>query len=263
MHSSEDIDVFLPAAAIIELIEPRSKEYREYRSTHPIPPSFSFLDRILAGTSSPNQLLLALTSHVSRLNGREASIELDFLAEVFRLAAPKYADNKSKPFRHEETLRTIRLSESLWTHIFHLLRRAAKNEAVDARGGKNGDLIYMPVIGILANVIHDCQFNAPDEREALVALWLRTGLFDALDEAMPKMAGQTGMPSMYSFHIFSVFKTRLILMLQCNYYASSWASNGPLRNQDHLFGSRFALKCHDHDLYGHCLISVRRCLQMQ
>ena len=203
MHSSEEVDAYLPAAAVVELIRPRSKEYREYRSTHPIPPSFSILDHILIGASSIDKLLLAMASHLSRLNGREAFVELDFLAEVYQLAKPKTIDNnKSKPVQRDDILRAICVSESLWTNLFILLRRAAKNEALDGRGGKNGDVVFMPIVGVSANVIHDCQFDAPDEREALVALWLRAGLFDALDDAMSQMADNPGMPSMYSVYLY-------------------------------------------------------------
>jgi hypothetical protein len=211
IRSSGESDAFLPAAALVELIEPRSKVYRDYRKTHPIPPSFSILDRMLVGASSPNELISALTSHLSRLNGREASVELDFFAQVYHLARPRGASNNmSKPIRRDDISRAIRLSEPLWTTMFALLRRGAKNEALDARGQKNGDLVLGSIIGLSANVIHDCQFDAPDEREGLVALWLRAGLFDALDDAMPQIADQSGMPSMYSVHTVLVFKSRLI-----------------------------------------------------
>lgn len=206
MHSSEQSDVFLPAAAIIELIEPRSTEYRAYRGAHPIPPSFSILDRILVGASSPNQFLSTLASHLSRLNGREASVELDLFAEVYSLMRLRGSDtNMNKSTQRRDISSAVRLSEPLWTNMFTLLRRAAKNEALDARGGRNGDLVLMPVIGVSANVIHDCQFDAPDERAALVGLWLRAGLFDALDDAMPRVAGKRGMPSMYSVDIVLIF----------------------------------------------------------
>jgi len=91
---------------------------------------------------------------------------------------------------HTDFLRVTRESSLLWSNLFSLLRRSAEDDQPDYTNKRNGLLVFPIIINLAALVIDksvdDLRQPPPESHVSLIKLWIATGFWPALNEALTK-----------------------------------------------------------------------------
>jgi len=142
-------------------------------------------------------LLATFAEHLTRLTGRSAADELDFLMSIIS-AADKDA---SEP----ELAKLLPKATPLWNAMFRLLKKSAKpvpanTQRSSASQDPEAELghrlrIISNIVGISANTLHDLTFKNPGECESLVRIWGNENLLGALEETIELLVKMPGMTS--------------------------------------------------------------------
>lgn len=183
MHATEVADITTSAQGLIELFDSRYPLIGAYRKVNPAPRNF--LDRMIRGAGSFEKLLAKCISHLSNASFEGVIPLLAFITELYSLIKAQ------KP----ELVQKFRRSSPLWTNLFLQLRKAAKNAPPEVNKPYPGDRLFLPIIGLVAGCLHDCERDEPDELEPLLVLLIRTDFFSALDQALTRCATQRGITS--------------------------------------------------------------------
>jgi hypothetical protein len=182
IHSTAAGDAFMNTAALAEMMQPQSKPIIDYRKQHPLPPSF--FDRIMLGGTSPGGFVSIVAKHLPGIYGIEGYMEVLLFQSVWLMAT------KESHEAHTDLLRAIRESSLLWSNLFSLLRRSAEDDQPDYTNVRNGRLMFPIIINLTAFVIDNCAGDLwqppPESHVSLIKLWITTGFWPALNEALTK-----------------------------------------------------------------------------
>jgi hypothetical protein len=91
---------------------------------------------------------------------------------------------------HTDFLRATRESSLFWSNLFSLLRRSAEGDQPDYTNKRNGLLVFPAIINLAAVIIDNCVDDLrqppPESHVSLIKLWVATGFWPALNEALTK-----------------------------------------------------------------------------
>lgn len=138
--------------------------------------------------------MATFAEHLTRLTGRSAADELDFLMSVI-----------SKDVSDPELAKVFPKATPLWNAMFRLLKKSAKPAPATDRGsGAQQDpedeimhrqRVISNIVGTSANTLHNLTFKNREECEPLVRIWGNENLLGALEETIELLVKTPGMTS--------------------------------------------------------------------
>ena len=158
------------------------------------------ISKILVGVSPTEQsskqqqartLMATFAEHLTRLTGRSAADELDFLMSVI---------SKDEP--DPELAKVFPKATPLWNAMFRLLKKSAKPAPATDRTPQDPEeemfhrqRVISNIVGTSANTLHDLTFKNREECEPLVRIWGNENLLGALEEIIELLVKMPGMTS--------------------------------------------------------------------
>ncbi|KAF9812137.1 hypothetical protein IEO21_06370 [Rhodonia placenta] len=174
MHATTSDDGGDITRTLIELVSPGTPVLAAYRETYPAPTNA--LTRMVRGASSIEQILAKTAVHFATLPPEGAAIMPEFIMHMYLLAKAQQPAFIPKFWR----------SSGLWAHLFATMRKAAKEAPLGALQEFPWDSFFLPVLGVAGDIFSDCWENDRSETYSLLALWVRTDFFGAIDAALPR-----------------------------------------------------------------------------
>lgn len=185
MHATTSDDGGDITRTLIELVSPGTPVLAAYRETYPAPTNA--LTRMVRGASSIEQILAKTAVHFATLPPEGAAIMPEFIMHMYLLAKAQQPAFIPKFWR----------SSGLWAHLFATMRKAAKEAPLGALQEFPWDSFFLPVLGVAGDIFSDCWENDRSETYSLLALWVRTDFFGAIDAALPRCVTHVRVTSTY------------------------------------------------------------------
>lgn len=132
----------------------------------------------------------AFATHLPHLSGSAAQVDLEFFAQVVKLA------NKVEP----ELVTAVLKSTPFWNGAFRLMKKSAKSTdglSEQERAEDDGVRVNImaSVVGTTADILHLATTSNPKECESLVRIWANENLFGALEEGIEQLVEVRGVTS--------------------------------------------------------------------
>ncbi|KII90499.1 hypothetical protein PLICRDRAFT_52227 [Plicaturopsis crispa FD-325 SS-3] len=176
-------DSLMTCGALLEILCPQKPPIRAYRSRHPPPPSL--FSRVVEGACGDVKKIVSVAeSQLGRTDPRETLLLLQFVEALALMAM----NPKTRPSEHcAEFLCAYRMSHAFWSALFILLRKAA---AIDKMTGGHGGFHNLAdkIADMVVATFNGTLSESVEIQEALIHVWIRANIFQAVEEVAPRFA---------------------------------------------------------------------------